>query len=57
MRASDLGFANVGYNNGPTSEAGAPPGAGPPEPLTPHIDGLHASGAARRGLQSQSDAA
>lgn len=41
----DLGFANVGYNNGPNSEAGAPPGAGPAEPLTPHIDALHDSGA------------
>ena len=30
----DLGFSNVGYNNGPH-----------PEPLTPHIDELHATGA------------
>jgi hypothetical protein len=30
----DLGFANVGYNNRPN-----------PEPLTPHIDSLHDSGA------------
>ena len=30
----DLGFSNVGYNNGPN-----------PEPLTPHIDALHSTGA------------
>lgn len=29
----DLGFSNVGYNNRPD-----------PEPLTPHIDGLHDTG-------------
>ena len=34
MAQDDLGFSNVGYNNGPN-----------PEPRTPNIDKLHASGA------------